>query len=390
MRYTQPQSGPVQIDWSNPLARGPVFAFTPAGSSNKGAQQANTYTAGVALSVGAAGVAMDIASASAQNGLTVAGGLDLSLQSGGCTLIVVCDGITPGVGGSQGFIGVSNSNFFGYNAGGFPLITVGSAIQATSSVALSATDINVIAYSYLRGQIAKIHLNGVLVASVTPAAVGIDYLPTLLGHVQAVSTHGRHRIYGAALFSRRVLDDSSVASISANPWQLFKSPQRVMLAAVGGGGDATGILTSTLANAIMAASGITLNAGAFASTLDNATMTASGSASASPSGALASTLADTTMSASGSTTDVGTFATTLSGATMAAAGMITNSGAFAAQLAGASMAAAGSVAPNITGTFSSTLDDATMAAYGYNGVPPVLAGFFQRLPKNPRHIQRIP
>lgn len=152
----------------------------------------------------------------------------------------------------------------------------------------------------------------------------------------------------------------------------------------------TGTLASTLGNATLAASGAVLNAGAFASTLSNATMAASGAVGAAPSGALASTLADATMSAAGAVTNAGSFAAIMSDATMAAAGIVVNRGALAATLSDATMSAAGTVAPNVTGTFSSTLDGATMTAYGYNGVPPVLAGLFQRLPKNPRHVQRIP
>lgn len=229
-RISQPQSGANRVDWSNPRTSGLSFAFSTLGSDLAASQISNIYTTGVTLTAGRLGLAMDIASTSAQNGLTVAAGIDLSLQTGGCTLIVVVDGITPGAGSAQGFIGPDTSNFFGYDTSGFPIIKAGGSTQATSSVALSTTVPNVIAYTYLRGQAAKIYLNGVLVANATPGSVGIDYKPTLFGHTTATSTHGRHRIYGAALFSRRMLDDVAVMALSANLWQVFApSPRQWLL-----------------------------------------------------------------------------------------------------------------------------------------------------------------
>lgn len=199
-------------------------------------------------------------------------------------------------------------------------------------------------------------------------------------------------VIGQKCIWNRALTDAEARSYQSNPWQLFKNPQRRLLVDATGAGpvNATGTLASTLGDATIAASGAVLNAGAFASTLANATMVASGAVGSAPSGILASTLADATMSAAGAATNAGSFATSLAGASMSAAGIVINRGTLSATMGNATMTAAGTVAPNATGTFSSTLDGATMAAYGYNGVPPVLAGFFHRLPKNPRHVQRIP
>jgi hypothetical protein len=221
MRY-QPQ-GRLRLSPRPGSERG--FFFAGGEYVNKAVQYERAFTAGVVQSGGPSGLAMDIASTSAQNGLTVASGIDFSLQSGGCTLIVVCEGITPGAGTSQGFIGPSGSNFFGYTGSGLPVITIGGTTHVTGPAAISENRTYVLAYSYLRGQIAKIYVDGVLVASAAPSAVGIDYQPTLFGHVQAASTHGRHRIYGAALFPRTVLSDEEVAGLSASLWQLFADPE---------------------------------------------------------------------------------------------------------------------------------------------------------------------
>lgn len=213
------------------------FVFSPFGVINKGVKRQPAYTAGVVPGAGAGGVAMDIATTSSQNGLTVSDGLDLSLQTGGCTVLVVCDGVTPGAGSAQGFISApaSSGNFFGYTAAGLPVIVAGGSAQVTASDAIPTSGVHVLAYSYLRGSLAKIYIDGRLIASATPAAVGVDYAPTLFGHSSVTSTHGRHRIYGGALFARRVLSDNDVAEVSRNFWQLLRPERRIAYFDLGAG-----------------------------------------------------------------------------------------------------------------------------------------------------------
>lgn len=187
----------------------------------------------------------------------------------------------------------------------------------------------------------------------------------------------------------RALSAQEVVIDAQNLRRVIKAPQRVLFAPASGPANATGTLATTLANATLATSGAVTNAGSFQATLSGTSMAASGQVATPPSGSLASTLAGAAMAASGQLTVTGLLNASLAGCTMVAAGTVDNRGALATALSGAAMTASGTVAPNVSGAINTTLAGATMAAYGYNGVPPVLAGSFHRLPKNPRHVQRI-
>lgn len=282
-RLTQPQEG-AGLDPSNRFAQllREGFVYTPALGVLRSAPFVPSYTTGASLAPGPQGRGLNIPTTSAQSGLTVSAGLPMTLQTGGCSLLVVVDGVTPnGAGGSQGFLGVSN-NFFGYSTTGLPRIFVGGADRAVSSVAMTPGRRHVIVYGYLRGSIATIHMDGALVASATPAAVGIDYAPTLFGHTQVTSTHGTHQIYLGVLFAGQVLSSADAIALSANPWQLFQ-PRRIWVAVAAGGGGgitAAGIPTaeaigSPVVAASVSASGIA-SAEAFGSASVGAIVAAAG------------------------------------------------------------------------------------------------------------------
>jgi hypothetical protein len=187
------------------------------------------------------------------------------------------------------------------------------------------------------------------------------------------------------LIFKRTLNDAEVASLSANPWQLFASaPSQLMAEAASSG--ASGTFAATLGDAALAASGGVTNPGAFASSLANASMAASGTVATAPTGSLSSTLANATMAASGGVLNAGALASTLQDATLAASGALRNPGTFAATLGNATLSASGTVVPNATGTLGSTLDNATLSAGGFVGIPPAAPDLFLRLPKNPRHF----
>lgn len=126
-----------------------------------------------------------------------------------------------------------------------------------------------------------------------------------------------------------------------------------ILTLVEGGGEASGVLDSTLADAILSASGEITHTGAFSASLGNALMSSVGSASSSPSGS---------------------FSTSLNNATMAAIGQLLDAGEFSSSLAGATASFMGNVAQPNTGAFSAALAGVVMNAYGYEGeVPPPAA-----------------
>jgi hypothetical protein len=187
------------------------------------------------------------------------------------------------------------------------------------------------------------------------------------------------------LIFKRTLSDAEVASLSANPWQLFASaPSQLMAEAASSG--VSGTFAATLGDAALAGTGSVTNPGAFAATLANASLAASGTVATAPTGALSSTLANATMAASGTALNAGALASTLQDATMSASGALRNPGTFAATLANATLSASGTIAPNATGTLGSTLDNAVLAAGGFVGIPPAAPDLFLRLPKNPRHF----
>jgi hypothetical protein len=131
----------------------------------------------------------------------------------------------------------------------------------------------------------------------------------------------------------------------------------------------TGTFVASLDGVTMAASGQSINVGSFSATLAGVTLAASGLVGPPPSGTFSASLGNVVMAATGTINDVGAFATTLQGCTMLATG---------------------TVAPHATGTFAGTMGDIVMSATGYVGIPPTPHGLFQRLPKNPRHVQNLP
>ena len=195
------------------------------------------------------------------------------------------------------------------------------------------------------------------------------------------------------------IDGATTPSLSANDTQItaagFVGLRAInatthlrpdsLTADTAGSAGIDGTLSSTLDGAGMAAAGTVIATGPFASTLAGATLSATGSVGNVPSGTFASTLSGATLAAAGVVTIPGTFSSSLAGASMSATGMATNRGTFAATLDGAMLSASGSLAMNASGTLGATLNGATLSAGGYVGVPPEQAGFFQRLPKNPRH-----
>ena len=121
-----------------------------------------------------------------------------------------------------------------------------------------------------------------------------------------------------------------------------------------------GVLSTTLGDATLAASGTLTVSGTLATTLSSATLAASGTLTAS--GTLATTLGSATLAANGTLTASGTLATTLGGSTLSASGALTVGGTITATMNDATLAANGAV--TVTGTIAATLDDAVVAGSG--------------------------
>lgn len=285
-RVSQP-AGYAALDAASPLAGRLLggYLYTPAGQWLRGAQSSPEVTLGASVLPGQSGAALTIPATSSQLGVTVPGGLPWTLQTGGSTLVIVIDGVAPGAGAAQSFLSLGTSNMFGYDTAGRPRITVGGTHHVVAPSAMTPGRRTVLAYSYLRGQVAKIYMDGALVASSTPSVVGIDYAPTLFGHTNSTSTHGRHVIYFAALFAGGVLSDKEVAQLSSNPWGIFKPAGRALLfdlppSASGSDAEGAGVLPGLTATAAAASAVVDGNgAGALPSVTSTAPLaSAQGSA----------------------------------------------------------------------------------------------------------------
>lgn len=403
-RYTQqPQQAP-QIDWSNPITAGLAFAFLLGGQTPVGIAGGASHLASAPYVAAALGpTPMGVAAKASSNVNRIMDTGSTGITSNTYSLFAAGTGTPTGV---QSAIDDDSSSVgarrfqFRTNAGKVEFISFVNDSTNTgviaAPVAMSAAEM---ARGFTMGATCSptgtaVFQNGLkAIGSVSPgtprSASGNFYIgcrknTTTSGTAQAWLVGGLSLVAGWS----RVLSDAEMQSLAANPWQIFRAPQRRLWYAATSASDATGALAANLDGALFTASGQVVAQGSFASTLEGAALAASGTVGNSPSGAIASTLAGASMSASGAVTNAGAFASTLAGVSMAASGIVTNRGTFASTLDGVSMSASGAVVSNASGTLSSTLDGATLAAGGYVGTPPAAPDFFIRLPKNPRHSLR--
>jgi hypothetical protein len=175
------------------------------------------------------------------------------------------------------------------------------------------------------------------------------------------------------LIFKRTLSDAEVASLSANPWQLFASaPLGMFDEAAAGGGSVTGTLASTEASDTLAATGSVLVTGTLASNEGADSLAAAGSVLVS--GTLAAAEAADTLTASGTVANgvVGTMAITEGGDTLAGTGSVLVSGTLAQTEGADTLAADGAVIGSpISGTLAVTEEPDTLAA---TDAPPVTGG----------------
>lgn len=148
----------------------------------------------------------------------------------------------------------------------------------------------------------------------------------------------------------------------------------------------SGSFADSLAAISFSASGSVMATGSFAAALAPVSLSAAGVVGSSVAGTFAPVLAGVSVSLAGTASDQGVFASSLTPVSMIANGMASNQGSFVASVAPVTMQTTGALAMNVTATLGAELDPLTFAAGGYVGTPPESAGFFQRLPKNPRHF----
>lgn len=314
MRYSQPQSGPFQLDPGSALARGLSFCLDQNGTDLVTGKQTKLPSAPVK-----GGIAADLQT----NNVSVYASPALAL---GSEWTIAYSFIPTSLAGGTFDLffernAKADSNHFELykdrDSGKFAMYLVPSGGGGFAAGPVMAAGVQVDAVITCSAGTLKLFLNGALAISVAYAGViggttnWLQFNPTESG-----TSNGRQKVLFFRTWSR-ALADLEVAAHYANPWQIIKSPRRVLLS-----------------------SGVVTPAGTFSSTLDNTVFSASGAVT--DVGSFSSSLAATSMAASGSVLDPGSFATILAGAVMVASGAVAGIGQLAATLAGAIMSASGS------------------------------------------------
>lgn len=318
MRYQQPQAAAV-IDWSNPITRG--LAFYQVGASD-----------GVFTNVSNATMAVNSGGAAKKYG----GGSYLSapnsaIGSSALTLFALVR-LTTGANNAVISIGgAANDRHLLYvlGAGGIAMFS-GQASGATGQASGGTVPSGIL--TAVAGRVSGIAsrdawINGVKVGTnASSVTVGTCNTIALGAYWHSGAADGSYFLAGEediALAWNRALSDAELKSLSDNPWQLFRSLPRAMLATAAPSGS-TGTLAVTEGEDSLAAAGAVSITGTLASTEGADTAAASGTAgSAGVSGTLASTEGSDTLAASGTAAlaaITGTLARTEGADTLAAAG----------------------------------------------------------------------
>lgn len=236
-RYTQPQAGPLEIDWGNPLTRGLGFALVPSNSLQDAVTRIvpNT-TAGVAQSTGSAGVAIGYASSTYP---PLYPGSALQASTNYTLLSVLAD--NSGRGAYRSFIdadgggGAFRCFQFRLNASNeiefIPFDTSQVPYTVTGATAVPATGVQVLG-ARISNNVTDVWLNGRKDGSGAASNIVATFaVPGAeLGLCARVSGAGQN--FTGQLFLvvywAIPLSDVELTIISANPWQLFKAPRRVL------------------------------------------------------------------------------------------------------------------------------------------------------------------
>jgi len=247
-RYTQPQAGPLtpNPEWA------PQFLIAPNGGAISDAvlpSQVSTLYGGAAVSIAQTGAVLKLtggttyASLPSSNNYNILGEITLLWYG-------IIDDATQynfllarfvGNGGDH------NPFELRIDAGGVARLTRSGAAAtpyfsvATTSAIPSGVPVCLVVTSGadLSSGVSSFYINGLPVSSSvaqygnTGPALG-NTEPLLLGTREDFYTYAKTRTALAAGFPK-ILLPAQIAAVSANPWQLFKAPRRVLKAASGGG-----------------------------------------------------------------------------------------------------------------------------------------------------------
>lgn len=246
-RLTRQPQQPAQIDWANPLTRtlsyasaagagGPDIATT-VGSIPKTAGRAGIADA---MSAGNYKVARNPKVGTAAKGTIVVLHNSTVLPPNGPTYSHVLASTAPS--GSQNCFLLMLGNGNGWLQ--FRVYAGSSGTQdgaADSSVALNdgKPHVTVATYDMAAGGTLATYVDNVNTSSNTHPTAITQSANLTIGHSRDTFWGDFEGNITAVLFFDSVLTRAEIAQITANPWQVFKSPQRRLLVDVPAGGAAT-------------------------------------------------------------------------------------------------------------------------------------------------------
>lgn len=233
-RYTQPQNGPAQIDWSNPITRGLTASYCGASGGYNAATGKSD-----AVSVGGTGYTKStVAFGNSVKTSAASGWASIAVNqdwSGPNTILLlsVFNTITSAWGGIFSKISSGTETQIGAgrnNTGNTIYIGVSAAIAnpvAGSSISqdIGKQSVNVFTHTGVASTGGLLYHNGVLVGSTTNLGIQASGTgPLILGNDRSATSPLASGIdFGLVLRFNRVLSPAEIAPLSANPWQIFKS-----------------------------------------------------------------------------------------------------------------------------------------------------------------------
>lgn len=399
MRYTQPQSGPVQIDQSGWFASdGWALLWSGSNANFNAINGKKTATTGPSASVGSGGIAANFSGA---NYFSFTG----AYAGSGRNITLACI-YTPTLSGTyRRIVGTSVAGAgicIEIGPTGQLALTKGGVVYLESNLSLTVGERVFIAISYNHSTgaikfIKRVIATGqVSTASLTNSAAWAGGDGNFTVGLQGANGAFGQMEFAAIAYAELAFD--RLVSLADNPWQLLKSPQRVTrvaavvspltttgtlnimtdavtLSATGTFGTAAA-LSRTLSSTSIAATAAALIPAALSQGLSPATLTAAGTVAQPPAipsainAVLASTLGATSLTAAGSAKLAASLSRTLGSATLSSTTSAPVNAAIAISLTPAMLAATGTIEQppvirnQIEAMLSATLAPATLLATG--------------------------